>query len=293
MTSPIDRRGFLQVTGLALAGAAAPAVSARPACAAVPAAEQRIRKALGYAMIQEDLSVEDKLRLVKDVGFEGIEVSTRLLKRKTPEPKELARASEKTGVRVHGVVNSSNPDLKGAIDEAAIYGATSVLHVVPTNPKTSYLENYRQTQELIRSAAAHAEKKKVLILIENVWATFLIEPLTMARYIDEIDSPCVKSYFDIGNVVRWGWPQHWIEVLGKRIGKIHLKEYNLKVAMNEGMRKGFAFPMGEGSIDWALVREELKKIDFRDWATAEVKGGDRQHLADVSQQMDRVLALNG
>ena len=290
MASAIDRRSFLQASGLALAGTAASAtLSATGNAAAKP--EQRIRKALGYAMIQEDLSVEDKLRLAKDVGFEGVEVPTRLLKRKTPEPKALAQASEKVGVRVHGVVNSSSPHLKEAIDEAAFYGATSVLHVVRTNPKTSYLENYRQGQELLRAAAGHAEKKGVYILIENVWATFLIEPLTMARYIDEIDSPFVKSYFDIGNVVRWGWPQHWIEVLGKRIGKIHLKEYNLKVAMNEGMRKGFDFPMGEGSIDWALVRQELQKIDFRNWATAEVKGGDRQRLADVSQQMDRVLAL--
>jgi len=95
----------------------------------------------------------------------------------------------------------------------------------------------------------------------------------------------------VGNVVRWGWPQHWIEVLAKRIVKIHVKEYNLEVAMNEGMRKGFDFPMGQGSIDWARVREELEKIGYRDWATAEVRGGGRQRLAEISEQMDRILDL--
>ncbi len=83
-----------------------------------------------------------------------------------------------------------------------------------------------------------------MILLENVWASFLIEPLSMARYIDELDSPMVGSYFDVGNVVRWGWPQHWIEVLGKRVKKLDIKEYDLKVAMNEGLRKGFDKPLG-------------------------------------------------
>ncbi len=151
------------------------------------------------------------------------------------------------------------------------------------------MENYRRTQELIRAAIPHAEKKNVKILVENVWATFLIEPLTMARYIDELGSPWVKAYFDVGNVMRWGLPQHWIEVLGKRIDKIHIKEYSLKVAMKEGMGKGFDFPIGQGDINWKRVREELKKIQFHGWATAEVPGGDRQKLADISAQMDRVL----
>ncbi|NQT17343.1 MAG: sugar phosphate isomerase/epimerase [Planctomycetes bacterium] len=289
MKSQVDRRRFLQASGLALAGVGAAALSGR---SAEPEAEKfggRIKKALGYPMIQEDLSVEDKLRLVKDVGFEGVETPTKLLGRKTPEPEVLARASEKTGVAVHGVVNSSNSDLKGAVDEALIYGATSVLHVVRADPQGSFMKNYRQTQEALRQAGEYAEKKGVYILIENVWATFLTEPLTMARYVDEIDRPYVQAYFDVGNVVRWGWPQHWIEVLGKRIGKIHIKEYNLKVAMREGMGKGFAFPLGEGSIDWPRVREELTKIDYRGWATAEVPGGDRQRLAEISEQMDRVL----
>lgn len=289
MKSQVDRRRFLQASGLALAGVGAAAPAGRTAELHAKKFGGRVKKALGYAMIQGDLSAEDKLKLVKDVGYEGVEVPTQMLKRKTPEPKVLARASEKTGVAIHGVVNSSHPDLEGAIDEAVVYGATSVLHVVRTDPEGSFLENYRETQEALRRAAEYAEKRKVYILIENVWATFLTEPLLMARYVDEIDSPYVQAYFDVGNVVRWGWPQHWIEVLGKRIGKIHIKEYNLKVAMREGMGKGFDFPLGEGSVDWPRVRDELTKIDYRGWATAEVRGGDRQRLADISEQMDRVL----
>jgi len=289
MTSPLNRRRFVQASGGLLASVAL--ASVRTASAAAPQPAGRIKKAVGWDMIQEKLSAEDKLRMLKDIGFAGVEVNAASLKRTATEPAELARASEKVGVAVHGVTIAGYADLPAALDAAAMFGATSVLYVVRADPNAPFMEHYRRTQEVIRQAIPYAENKKVPILIENVWASFLIEPLSMARYIDELASPYVKAYFDVGNVVRWGWPQQWIEVLGRRIGKIHIKEYSLKVAMKEGMLKAFDFPIGEGDIDWKRVREGLAKINFRNWATAEVRGGTRQQLADVSAQMTRVLGL--
>lgn len=289
MRAAIDRRCFVRTSGLLLGGAVAPSLLQSTSLAAAGSPSNRLRKAISWDMIQDRLSVEDKFRLAKDVGFEGVETSRQPLNKDAPDPKVLARASEKVGVPIHGVSNGGNVDMLGAIDEAAICGATTVLQVVRTDPNTSFMENYRRTQDAIRAVIPHAEKKRIQILIENVWATFLIEPLTMARYVDEFGSPYVKAYFDVGNCMRWGWPQHWIEVLGKRIGKIHVKEFSLKVAMKEGMIKAFDFPLGQGDIDWKRVREQLKKIEYYGWVTAEVRGGDRQHLADVSAQMDRIL----
>lgn len=283
MDTKMNRRQFIQAGGILLA--AAPTLVKNASAQETAGA---IRKAVGWGMVDRSLPVEDRFRLAKDVGFAGVEV-TRHGREKEAEPAVLARASEKVGIPIHGVVNGTYPDLEAAIDDAETYGATTVLHVARTDPEASYMENYRRTQELIRGAIPHAERKKIKILVENVWATFLIEPLTMARYIDELDNPWVKAYFDVGNVMRWGYPQHWIEVLGKRIDKIHIKEYSLKVAMREGMSKGFDLPIGQGDINWARVREELKKVGFHGWATAEVSGGDRQKLADISAQMDRVL----
>jgi hexulose-6-phosphate isomerase len=252
----------------------------------------RILKAVKYHMVAEDLSPADKLKLLKDLGYDGVEPRAQLKPDKAEEVRQLRAASEKLDFPIHGVVNSSNPDIAAAIDQAEYLGATSVLHVVRYNRDIGYLQNYRETQDIIRKAVAHAEQKQIHILIENVWASFLIEPLGMARYVDEIDSPFVKVYFDIGNVVRWGWPQHWIEVLGARIQKLDVKEFDLNVAMNEGLRKGFGMPLGEGSIDWKKVRAELLKLDYRGWATAEVPGGDRQRLADIKSQMERVFDFN-
>lgn len=287
MNTPIERRRFLELGGIAAAGLTLSSLADD-----VPAATgDRIKKAIGWEMIQEKLSVEDKFRLARDIGFEGVEVSSRARQTAGIEPEELARASEKIGLPIHGVMGATPDGLKATLDEAALYGATSLLYVVRADPQGSYLENYRQSQEVIRAAIPHAEKKGIPILIENVWATFLIEPLTMARYIDEFQSPFVKAYFDVGNVMRWGVPQQWIEVLGSRIGKIHVKEYSLKIAMNEGMAKGFNVPMGQGDIDWKRVGEELQKISFHDWATAEVRGGDRQRLAQIFAEMNTILAF--
>ena len=170
-------------------------------------------------------------------------------------------------------------------------GATSVLLVVPTDAKGSYLKNYQTRQELIRRAVSHAEDQDIHLLIENVWASFLIEPLSMARFVDELNSPNVGVYFDVGNNIRWGYAGHWIEALGERIGKLDIKEYSRKLQVEEGLRAGFKVEIGEGSVDWKRVRDELAKINFQGWATAEVRGGDRARLADIAARMDNVLDL--
>ncbi len=291
MEQQVNRRRFLTTasSGIALGGLAA-ALSA-PAPARAGQFTGRIKKAVKYHMIRDKMPTEDKLKMLMDLGYDGVEPRAMLKPDEAAEVKALRKASEKLDFPIHGVVGSSNPNLNAIIDQAAAYGATSVLHVVRYNTKIPYMQNYRETQEIVRAGVERAEKKKVSILIENVWATYLIDPLIMVRFIDEIDSPFVQVYFDVGNVVRWGWPPHWIEVLGPRVKKLDIKEYDLNIAMNEGMRKGFAKPLGEGSVDWAKVRDELSKIEYRGWATAEVRGGDRQRLADIAGQMNRVLDL--
>jgi len=250
----------------------------------------RIRKAVKYHMVTGDLSVLDKFKLLKDLGYDGVEPRVPSAKGSS-DRKEMLKASEVTDLPIHGVINSSNPDIKSAIDAAKYYGATSVLLVVPANPRGSYLENYKVRQDIVREAVPHAEKLEVQLLIENVWASFLNEPLSMAKFIDELGSPMVGAYFDVGNNIRWGYAEHWIEVLAHRIGKLDIKEYSRKLQNDRGLRAGFDVEIGEGSVDWPRVREELLKIDFQGWATAEVKGGDRARLAEIATRMDQVLEL--
>ncbi|MEX0819401.1 MAG: sugar phosphate isomerase/epimerase family protein [Pirellulaceae bacterium] len=282
MHATLDRRGFLRTTA-----AVAASVSAGANVGDAGEFTGKIKKAVKYHMVTEDLSIRDKFKMLKDLGFDGVEPRTR----DKFDRAEMLRASEETGLPIHGVINSSDPDIKSAIELAKYFGGTSVLVVVPTDPKGSYLANYQQRQEIIRRAIPDAENHGIKILIENVWASFLIEPISMARFVDELDSPMVGVYFDVGNNIRWGYAGHWIEVLGKRIGKLDIKEFDRKLQNEEGLRAGFNTEIGEGSVDWARVREELKKIGYTGWATAEVKGGGRERLADIATRMNNVLDL--
>ena len=72
-----------------------------------------------------------------------------------------------------------------------------------------------------------ARELKVIIAVEEVWNKFLLSPIEFARYVDEFESPWVKAYFDVGNVVFYGYPQDWIRTLGARIAKVHLKDFQL------------------------------------------------------------------
>lgn len=283
-----DRRTFLKTATVALAGSCSSSVLAGQQQGLFA---NRIRKAVKYHMVTEKIPAVDKLKMLADLGFDGVEPRTMLKPSQAAEFRELVTAREKLDFPIHGVVNSSNPDIKSAINQAKILGANSVLHVVRYDRKIGYLQNFNETKEIILRAVDHAAKNEVFILLENVWASYLIEPMGMAKFIDQINSPWVQVYFDIGNVVRWGWPQHWIEVLGKRIRKLDVKEYDLDIAMNEGLRKGFGMPLGTGSIEWDKVRKELLNIDYKGWATAEVPGGDRERLASIANQMDNVLDL--
>jgi len=159
------------------------------------------------------------------------------------------------------------------------------------NGETSYDENYRQTQEVIRKAIPHAEKREIPILIENVWNNFLLSPMEMARYIDELKSDYVGAYFDTGNVVGFGCPEQWIRILGQRIGKLDIKEYSRDIQREQGLYKGFDVPLGEGSVDWPAVREALEQIGYTGWATKERSSGGRDYLAEVSRRMNKILAL--
>lgn len=290
MSDAITRRDFAKVAGAAaLAGAGVLAQSA-PIKAGTNTG--KIKKALKWEMIDEKkLSVVDKFKLVKDLGFEGIEPSAGSVRK--VGVKEFAKAIDATGIPVHGIVQGwTFSGIEQTADWAKELGATSVLIVTgKVTDKMPYAKNYELTQKEMRKAIPHYEKQEIQLLIENVWNNFQLSPLEMAQYIDELDSEWCNSYFDVGNVHRYGWPEQWIPVLGNRIKKLDIKEYSTEKRDNEGLWKGFQVKLGEGTIAWDRVREELAKINYSGWATAEVSGGNRDRLADIAARMDKVLDL--
>lgn len=292
----VTRRTFLASTGAVMAAATLGGAG--------PQTPGRIRKAVKFGMIDVDLSVEGKFRLLQELGFDGVEM---------PSPADLdidevRAAAALTGITVHGVVDAvhwksplSDPDpvvrargrhaLEGALRDCRRYGGDTVL-LVPAvvNRRVSYADAWTRSQQEIRVVLPLAKQLGVRIAIENVWNNFLLSPLEAARYIDSFQSPWIGWYFDVGNVVRYGWPDQWIRTLGKRVLKLDIKEYSRSKRDNEGLWKGFNVEIGDGDCDWPAVMAALRAIEYRGWATAEVAGGDADRLRDIAGRMDSVLA---
>lgn len=297
--STVDRRSFLKYSALM------PLAYSLPFSLASKSEQPLIKKSLKYGMIKEDLSLLDKFKLIKDLGFDGVEMDSP----NNLSEKEILEARDKTGLLLPGVVNSvhwnaplSDADpavrakcvesMKTALRDCKKYGGNTVL-LVPAvvNDKVSYAEAYQRSQEEIRKLLPVAQEIGIKIAIENVWNNFLLSPLEAARYIDEFKSPMIGWYMDIGNIVRYGWPEHWIRTLGPRILKVDIKDYSRKKATDEGIWKGFNAELGDGDVNWAAVNKALSEIGYMGWGSAEVNGGDRVRLKDISDRMDRLYAM--
>lgn len=295
----MKRREFLAASGASLLLAP----FARAAGAEPP--RRDIKKAVKLGMVAGDLSLEEKFRLLKELGFDGVEIDSP----SDLDLDEVAAARDKSGLAVPGVVDSahwrrpfSDPDagvraegcaaLETALRAAERVGASTVL-VVPAvvSAAVPYDAAYTRSQAEIRQLLPLAQELGVKIAFENVWNHFLLSPLEAARYVDEFESDCVGWYFDVGNVVNTGWPEQWIRILGRRILKLDVKEFSRKKRDDEGLWRGFDVEIGEGDCGWPAVMAALDEIGFQGWATAEVGGGNRARLEDIAARMDRVLAL--
>ena len=297
----MDRKTFLQYT----AGATATVALAPLASFARPADDRPlIKKSLKFGMIKEDLSVMDKFKLVKDLGFDGVELDSP----NDLDEKEILAARDKTGLEIPGTVNSyhwkmplSDPDpevrakcvesMKTALRATKRYGGTTVL-LVPAvvNQKVAYHEAYERSQEEIRKILPVAEETGIKIALENVWNNFLLSPVEAARYVDEFENPMIGWYFDVGNIIRYGWAEHWIRALGHRIMKVDIKEYSRKKQREEGIWEGFKVELTEGDCNWPEVNKAFKEVGYRGWGSAEVPGGDRERLKKISELMDKIYA---
>ena len=301
----IDRRQFI-ATGAALGAAGFAMASGLPVPPMQPESK-RIRKSLKFGMIGAGETMLEKFEIVKACAFDGIEMDS-------PggwDVDEVRDAMQATGLIVPGVVLSTHwskpfnhPDaqvrddangaLETALRDCKALGGSSVL-VVPAvvNESMPYEEAYERSQNEISQLVPLAKELEIDILFENVWNNFLLSPIEAARYVDEFQSARVGWYFDIGNIVNYGYPDQWIDTLGERIRKLDVKDFSRQKRNDEGLWKGFSVKIGGGDAQWDRVCKALDRVGYTGWASAEVGGGDADRLADIANRMDRVFsALN-
>jgi hexulose-6-phosphate isomerase len=290
----MNRRNFLTATALG-----AGAFSSLQGATKLP-----IRKGILLGMLPQGLSIADKFKVARDSGFESIEIGT------TENPAtvaEIRKASNETKLPVHSIMNSDHwkyplssakPDVVAAcvkgmetsLQNAAELGAQTVL-LVPAvvNAETSYGDAYKRSHEQIMKMIPLAEKRKVVIAVENVWNKFLLSPLEFNAYVDSFRSPWVRAYFDVGNILLYGYPQDWIRTLGPRIAKIHFKDFTFR--RNPEIKKTVAdwVNLRDGDVPWKEIHAALKEIGYKGDATVELPGGDAAYLADMSKRVDLIL----
>ncbi len=298
----MDRRKFINRS---VAGSAILGLTPWSCISAVVVSDRPLhKKSLKWGMIKEDMTVMEKFQLVKQLGFDGIELDSP----SDVSTDEVLAAMSATGIEVPGLVNSlhwknplSDPDpekrklctesMKESLELCKKLGGTTVL-LVPAvvNEHVSYDEAWERSTIEIKKILPTAERLGIKIALENVWNNFLLSPLEAVRYVDQFKSDAIGWYMDIGNIIRYGWPEQWITILGKRVMKIDIKDYSTKLANDEGVWEGFKAKLGDGSVNWGKVNEALAEVGYSGWGSAEVSGGDRTRLADISERMDNLYA---
>ena len=295
----MNRRDFTKRT--IAAAAAIPAMSLTGVKSVFPAGDRKLKKGIMWGSIAYGKTVKEKFIAAKDAGFDGVEVNSHL------DRKEVLDASRETGLPITSVCGAmhwkyllSDPDpkireqgveaLRVTIEDAKTYNTDTILLVPGRVTETvRYDECWDMSVAEIKKVLPLAEKLGVTIAIENVWNNFLLSPLEAARYVDQFRSKRVGFYFDVGNILAYGWPEQWIKILGKRIARIHIKEYSRKIADSQGRSAGFKVNLMEGDVNWPAVMKALDDIGYNGWTTIEQPGGNSpEGLKDLCDRLIKI-----
>lgn len=300
----MNRREFIGTLGLAAAAAAA-----------APQAAGQFKKGICHIIFPRATPLAECFRRAKDAGFDGIEVSLydegEITPQSTPADMErLAAEARRAGIEITDlmmrVLNGApltSPDaavrekgmglLKKALELAPALGAGALL-VVPgrlgNGPRfeVSYEDAWKRASDCIRRVAPLAEKQKVFLNIENVWNKFLLSPLEMRAFVDQFQSPYVAVHFDVGNVMQFGYPQDWIQTLGRRIKRVHIKDYKL----SQKFEQGRFVPLLEGDVDWKGVMNAFRTAGYRGFLIPEIGAREEpDHARRVSEALDKIISM--
>ena len=263
-----------------------------------------LKKSIMWGTVGMEGTVLEKCKAIKAAGFDGIEPNSHM------DRKEVLDAMQATGLKASSVCNSkhwnlllSHPDREirqqgmeamiVAMEDAKAYGTDAVL-LVPgrVDENVSYDDCWKRSTACIRPLLPVAQDLKVKICIENVWNNFILSPLEARTYIDQFNSPYVGFYFDCGNILVYGWPEQWINILGYRIGRIHIKEFSKQIGDKQGRSAGFGVKLTEGDVRWKEVMQQIRNEYTGGWLTTE-QGNSKslEELKDLNSRLSKIMAM--
>lgn len=263
-----------------------------------------MKSALSQLCLPRDKSLKENLEFTKSAGYEGIELRFSIegevsLDAKASELERIGQMCDDAGLvpcsacgTGRGAIASPDKEQR----ELGQEGITKLLRcasalnidailVVPgrVTEEVPYNVAYNWTLESCQKLAPIAEELEVSIAIENVWNKLFLSPLEMRYFLDKVDSPYVGQFFDVGNVVIFGYPEQWINILGERIKKVHVKDFK---------RQGYEWkPLMEGDVNWSLVMKALREsAKYDDFLISEVGGGEDVHRK-TAKTIDKIITL--
>lgn len=278
-----------------------------------------MKTAVSFYSFDQNVSYREACEQVKKAGYDGVELVI-------SENGELnMRSSDKDMARLKSMINDmglevcsigawniwehnlagEDPEdaayakdiVKKQIDAAAAFGADTILLVpgwvgTPFAPGiVSYDRAYENALKAISELAEYAEAARISIGVENVWNKFLLSPLELKRFLDEINSPYVGAYFDVGNIIYIGYPEQWIRILGKQyVKKLHFSDYRFDQA---GL--GAFVDLLAGDVDFTEVMHAIRDIGYDDWAVIEFlpnyKKFPYQSIVNAKLSLDTILSI--
>lgn len=266
-----------------------------------------MKKAICLGSVVPSWDLERRIALIKDAGYDGFEAHQ---PGSDDEAKQIKALADKHGLVIHSVMGGTHWQLPlSAIDPNArkrgIEGVEQALHfaslmraegvlVVPAvvNNQVDYKTAWDLSMQSLKQLIGTAKRLGVQIWVENVWNRFLLSPLEFASFVDELNNATdttgdgiVGAYFDVGNILAYGFPQQWIRLLGKRIKRVHLKDFRV------GEHR-FVFLL-QGDVNWREVMVALGEVGYDGWLTAELPPypyAPDQMVWDTSKHIDRIIA---
>ena len=156
----------------------------------------------------------------------------------------------------------------------------------PDFKKVPYEVVWKRSIQQLKKLARAAQKNKVYLCVENVWNKFLLSPIEMKMFLEAVGSHWVGCYFDVGNIMLYGFPQQWIRYLGSRIKRIHFKDFKCSVGTVEGF-----CDLLKGDVPWAEVMKAFRTVGYDGPCTGEMMPPDPTLLTRTSKAMDKIFAM--
>jgi L-ribulose-5-phosphate 3-epimerase len=245
--------------------------------------------------LEATLPVADAMAQAKELGFDAIELciaSSGVLTHAATQAQcaEIVAKADELGIEIASVASGESWGCSPTDDDPAVrskiveftkkslqvtkwLGTDAYLFVpgavdvffLEESPVVPYDVCYARAKAAVAQILPTAEQLGVTLGIENVWNKFLLSPLELRDFIDGFGTGAVGSYFDAGNVLLTGYPEHWIQILGKRIVRVHVKDFKKSIGTAEGF-----VDMLEGDLDFQALKAALAGVGYNGYITAEM-----------------------